>query len=484
MKISNRPTIQEIHNLYRTAQATPSQVTKYFLDFSKSKDQDIHSVLRWVEERALIEAKRCDDLLMLRIAFDGLLAKYPLFGIPYNLKDNILVEGEIATSASKIIDNYKSTYSSTVYKRLYEAGGIMISQSNLDEWAVGSSTENSAFGASKNPYDTSRVPGGSSGGPAANVGSAQSVFALGSDTGGSIRQPAAFCNVVGVKPTYGLVPRYGVMPLASSLDQVGPFTNNVEDNLTVLKVLTGHIVYDQTSVENIVDWDKSKPIYNIGVPEEYFIDGADPIIMQQVKSVIDSLRSLGHNIVNINLPLTKYGLAVYYTTMTVETASNLQRFDGIRFGSQISKDPIFEQFYSIRDTNFGDEPKRRIMLGTFASSSGYYDAYYNKACMVKELMSKDFEKAFKTVDLIICPTAPEFPFKFGDKVSDPVKMYLSDVLVYGANLCKIPSISIPLNLSNVDGTLLPSGIQLMANEYNEGYMYSLAQTIQNKIINI
>lgn len=483
MNISNRPTITEIQDLYRNAKATPTQVTQYFLEQSKLKDEAINSVLRWVELRALEEAVRCDKLLMLRISFDGLLAKYPLFGIPYNLKDNILVEGEIATSASKIVENYKATYSATVYKRLYKAGGIMISQSNLDEWAVGSSTENSAFGASKNPYDTNRVPGGSSGGPAANVGSGQSVFALGSDTGGSIRQPAAFCNIVGVKPTYGLVPRYGVMPLASSLDQVGPFTNCVEDNLTVLKVLTGHTVYDQTSVETTVDWNKSKPTYTIGVPKEYFIDGADPLIMNQVQTIIDQLKLQGHNIVDINLPLTQYGLAVYYTTMTVETASNLQRFDGIRFGSQFSKYPIFEQFFSIRDTNFGDEPKRRIMLGTFASSSGYYDAYYNKACMVKELMTRDFQQAFKSVDLIICPTTPEFPFKFGDKVNDPVKMYLSDVLVYGANLCKIPSISIPMKLTQVDGVELPSGIQLMANEYNEGYIYSLATTIQNTIIN-
>ncbi len=484
MEISSQPTISEIHNLYRNLIATPSVVAEFMLNRSKLTDQSIKSCLRFTDLRAKNEAVRYDEILSSELSFDEILKKYPLFGIPYNLKDNILVEGEIATSASKIIENFKSTYSSTVYLKLYNAGAILISQSNLDEWAVGSSTENSAYGASKNPFDQDRVPGGSSGGPAANVGSGQSVFALGSDTGGSIRQPASFCNVVGIKPTYGAISRYGVMPLASSLDQVGPFTNSVEDNQTVLNVLMGKDQFDQTTSQTTSHPTTKTKIDNliIGIAKEYFIEGADPQIVKAVNEIIDQLKTQGHTVIEVSLPLTKYGLAVYYTTMTVETASNLQRYDGIRFGAQLPLNSEFEQFFSVREKHFGPEPKRRIMLGTFASSSGYYDAYYNKAMMVKELMSRDFNNVFQQCDVLIAPTTPEFPFKFGDKTNNIVKMYLSDVLVYGANLCKIPSISVPMGFFEHEGKQLPAGIQIMADEWQEDKIYNVALLIEKKII--
>jgi aspartyl-tRNA(Asn)/glutamyl-tRNA(Gln) amidotransferase subunit A len=488
-------TINDIHNDYLKNNKNISDVAKEFITNSKAKDKTIHSCLRFCDDKSFVDIKKCEDILekyknqFPASYYENIIVDYPLFGVPYNLKDNILVEGEVSTCASKIIENFKAPYTATVARKLNEAGAILISQSNLDEWAVGSSTENSAYGASHNPFDIKRVPGGSSGGPAANVGSGQSVFSIGSDTGGSIRQPAAFCNVVGIKPTYGLVSRYGVMPLASSLDQVGPITNTVIDNIKVLSVIMGQDNLDQTSTANNVKTELLELIKNptdkkftIGVPQEYFIDGLDSQIETKVKSIIKTLESLGHTIVPIHLPLTKYGMAVYYTTMTVETASNLQRYDGVRYGSQIPLNPEFEQFFSVRDMNFGPEPKRRIMLGTFASSSGYYDAYYNKACMVKSLMDKDFEKAFKSCDLIIAPTTPEFPFLFGDKTNDPVKMYLSDVLVYGANLCQIPSISVPIGLFGVDDVQLPTGIQVMGNLYQEAKIYNLALQIE-KIIN-
>ncbi|MGL4758384.1 MAG: Asp-tRNA(Asn)/Glu-tRNA(Gln) amidotransferase subunit GatA [Patescibacteria group bacterium] len=483
MEISKRPTIKEIHSLYRQKKATPTQVAQFFLDRTNQIDTTIKSCLRILDTRGLVEAKRCDDILESHSDIDSMLKQYPLFGIPYNLKDNILVEGEVATSASKIIQNYCSTYSATVYERLYEAGGILISQSNLDEWAVGSSTENSAFGASKNPFDLERVPGGSSGGPAANVGAGESVFSLGSDTGGSIRQPASFCDLVGLKPTYGTVPRYGVMPLASSLDQVGPLTNCVEDCELVFEVIQGKDIKDQTTTEK-TQTKNPKKINEIviGVPKEYFIDGIEPLIKERVLNIIQELKNKGATIKEVNLPLTKFGLAVYYTTMTVETASNLQRYDGIRYGTQFKGGGDFEQFFSIRNQNFGQEPKRRIMLGTFASSAGYYDAYYNKAMMVKEKMTKEFEIVFESCDLIIAPTTPEFPFKFGEKTNDIVKMYLSDVLVYSANLCKIPSISVPMGLINYENKPLPAGIQLIGKEFFEEQIFEIAKEIEKIVI--
>jgi aspartyl-tRNA(Asn)/glutamyl-tRNA(Gln) amidotransferase subunit A len=512
-QISQKPTIAEIHSLYLNQKASVTDVVNFFLNRSNHKDKLIHSVLRHTTTLALQKALELDNLYQVFLekykdhdtSVNKLLGLYPLFGIPFNLKDNIMVEGQIATSASLIMQDYVSPYSASVYKILDQAGGVLISQSNLDEWAVGSSTENSAFGVTLNPFDSSRVPGGSSGGPAANVGAGLAVFSLGSDTGGSIRQPASFCNVVGLKPTYGLISRFGVMPLASSLDQVGAFTNCVEDNVIITALLIKNDPNDQTNLtiqeklglsSNFLELQKQLEQYKlkglsfknnqkfkIGLPQEYFDSGLDPLIKDKITTIVNQLQKNGHTIVPVTLPLTKYGLAVYYTTMTVETASNLQRFDGIRFGKSNSLD----QFFGIREQKLGDEPKRRIMLGTFASSSGYYDAYYNQACKVKTLMTQELLNIFKSVDLLIAPTSPEFAFKFNQK-SDPLTMYLSDILLYSANLTKTPSISVPMSMSTVeDGSStiqLPSGIQIMSAELQEDKIYYLALELETIAANL
>jgi aspartyl-tRNA(Asn)/glutamyl-tRNA(Gln) amidotransferase subunit A len=522
--VSKHPTIDEIHELYAVGEATPSELVRFFLNRSRHIDTEIHAVLRYTEDLAFEQAKMCENLILeykerysskvtkvlhtkdtksipikpSSIWFEKLISDYPLFGIPYNLKDNILVEGEVATSASKIIEQFRAPFSATVYQRIRDKGGILISQSNLDEWAVGSSTENSAFGTTKNPYDLSRVPGGSSGGPAAVVASGQAVFSLGSDTGGSIRVPASFCHIIGLKPTYGMVSRYGVMPLSSSLDQVGPFTNTILDSLTVLNAISGKDISDQTSSDSrevhktlqmlkiakkksrvANQMTKTSHKLTIGIPKEYFVEGIDPLIKKSMEKYIKLLSLLGHEIKKVSLPLTKFGLAVYYTTMTVETAANLQRYDGIRYGKQF-EELDGELFYKIRHEGFGEEPKRRIMLGTFASSSGYFDAYYNSAMKVKEKMKQDFRKVFAKVDVLVCPTSPEFAFKIGEKTTDPIKMYLSDVLVYGANLTKIPAISIPMKFTKTetDEVILPAGIQIMAPEFGEENMFHLAFDIE------
>jgi aspartyl-tRNA(Asn)/glutamyl-tRNA(Gln) amidotransferase subunit A len=530
--VSKRPTISEIQSLYLHPDVLPTDITTFFLNRSEKVDVTVKSVLRYTKERALKEAQSCNDLIVeykkrykakstveldnhstvklvpinpSTIWFQKLIHDYPLFGIPYNLKDNILVEGEIATSASSIMKGFVAPYSATVYTKLRDAGAILISQSNLDEWAVGASTENSAFGATHNPFDLERVPGGSSGGPAAVVASGQVVFSLGSDTGGSIRVPAAFCDLVGVKPTYGTISRYGVMPLASSLDQVGPLTNNVEDNLLILRVLAGKSINDQTTMDTksvVHQLDElyqtharskdSRPLpkaqkkLKIGIPKEYFVDGIDPKIKEHIDRLISSLSDFGHKIVQVSLPLTRFGLAVYYTTMTVETAANLQRFEGIRYGVDF-REPEHALFYHNREKGLGDEPKRRIMLSTFASSSGYFDAYYNTAVKVKEQMKKDFDKVFKKCDVLLAPTTPEFAFKFGEKTADPIKMYLSDALVYGANLTRIPAINVPIGHIQVEPgskKKLPTGVQVIAPEFGEEMMYRLSFDIEQLTNNV
>lgn len=527
--VSKRPTISEIHSLYLLSDAMPSDIITFFLNRSLKIDVKINSILRYTKDLAIKEAKECDDLIVEYknrykanstvqldldnlvksvpinpsiIWFHKLIHDYPLFGIPYDLKDNILVENEIVTGASQMMKDFIAPYSSTVYTKLKEAGGILISRSNLDEWAVGASTENSSFGPTHNPFDFDRVPGGSSGGPAAVVASGQAVFSIGTDTGGSIRVPAAFCDVVAIKPTYGMISRYGIMPLSSSLDQAGPLTNTVEDNLIILKILSGKDSKDQTSKDSKTTTVALEDLYNaynkskffrklltatkklkIGVPSEYFSEAMDSEIKQKTDDIISKLELFGHEIINVSLPLTKYGLAVYYTVMTVETAANLQRFDGLRYGTDFGS---FENslYFTHREKGFGDEPKRRIMLGTFASSSGYYDAYYNRATKVKEMMRQDFDKVFEICDVLLAPTTPEFAFKFGEKTKDPVKMYLSDALVYGANLARIPAINTPLGLVDKDdrsGSGLATGVQIIGPEFSEEVIYSLSFDIQQLV---
>ncbi len=510
--VSKRPTIHEIHDLYKTGKGKPSQVLQFFLNRSKQIDKKIQAFHYYTEELAEKKSFELDDILDKYKAekgeenwFDKLIEDYSLFGIPYTVKAIILIDNEIFDADSKILDQFKSPYSSTVYKKVDQAGAICIGISHMDQFAMGSSGESSAYAISKNPFDTTRIVGGSSSGPVAAVASGQVVFSLGTDTGGSIRQPAAFCDVVGLKPTYGLVSRYGVIPMASSFDQVGGITNNVEDNLIVTKVLAGKDPKDQTTLQSDELIEKlgknlelkkstrttkkisktTKPL-KIGIPKEFYIDGIDPIIRKALEDLQEKLTGLGHTLVDVSIPLSKYAISVYYMTMTVEVASNLERIDGIRYAAQ--KDKYDELYFDHRQEYFGDEAKRRIMLGTYVSSAGYYDAYYNQAQKVKELARQNFLEVFKEVDVLLTPTTPEFPFKIGEKTSDPLKMYLSDVFTCGINPVKIPGLSVPLGLFEIDENSeselaseklkLPTGCQILGPELSEDTLFRLAEEIE------
>lgn len=418
---------------------------------------------------------------------DGLLA-----GIPCAVKDNILIEDTICTAASKILKNYVSAYDATVIKKLKQAGAVFLGKTNLDEFAMGSSTENSAFGPTKNPYDLNRVPGGSSGGSAAAVAADLAVFALGSDTGGSIRQPASFCGVVGLKPTYGRVSRYGLIAMASSLDQIGPITKSVYDSALILNIIAGKDEKDSTSIsKNIPDYTKKimDPIKNlkIGIPKEYFSQGLDSKIKNIITKTIEKLEKLGAKIIEISLPHTEYALAVYYIIMPSEVSSNLARFDGIKYGYSMAKRKdiknLMEVYLKSRGEGFGEETRRRIMLGTYSLSAGYYDAYYKKAQQVRTLIKNDFAAAFKKVDVIAGPTTPTAAFKLGEKTKDPLTMYMSDIYTVPVNLSGNPAISVPCGWVNQakdeKQTKLPVGIQLIGNHFDEETILRVGYHIEN-----
>ncbi len=410
-----------------------------------------------------------------------------LTGIPCAIKDNILIDGTVTTAGSRILNNYTAAYNATVIKKLKNAGAEFIGKTNMDEFAMGSSTENSAFGTVKNPHDPERVPGGSSGGSAAAVAADLAVFALGSDTGGSIRQPASLCGVVGLKPTYGRVSRHGLIAMASSLDQIGPFTKNVYDSALVLNILASNDIFDSTTVslpqEDFTNnLNKEIKGIRIGVPKEFFGAGLAPEVNEKVQSAISTLERLGCNIVEISLPHSEYALAVYYIIMPCEVSANLSRFDGIRYGhsTKEAKD-LAEVYFKSRAEGFGPEPKRRIMLGAYALSSGYYDAYYLKAQKVRALIKQDYEKAFDPsangVDVIVGPTSPSVAFKIGEKSNDPLAMYLSDIYTVPANLAGLPAISIPCGLINN----LPVGFQIIANQYEESKLLNTAYKLEQEL---
>jgi len=388
-----------------------------------------------------------------------------LAGIPMAIKDVIVTKGIRTTAGSKILSDFIPPYSATVYEKLDNAGAVLIGKTNLDEFAMGASTENSAYKLTKNPWNLDRVPGGSSGGSAASVAADMVFYSLGSDTGGSIRQPASFCGVVGLKPTYGRVSRYGLIAMASSLDQIGPITKTVEDAILVLHTIAGHDRYDATSVEKAVpDYTKflTGDVKNvkIGVPKEFFGEGVEIYVRDTVEKAIKRLGQLGAKVTEISLPRLKEAIAVYYLLMPSEVSANLARFDGIRFGKAREE--------------FGPEVKRRIMLGTYALSSGYYDAYYLKAAKVRTLIYKEFEEAFKKVDVIVGPTSPVLPFKIGERVDDPLQMYLADILTVPVNLAGLPGISIPCGL--VSG--LPVGLQIIANHWQEAKIFNVAHAYE------
>ena len=408
-----------------------------------------------------------------------------LAGIPVAIKDNICVKGELTTCASKILRGFKPPYDATVIEKLKAAGAILFGKTNMDEFAFGSSCENSSYFPTRNPWDTQRIPGGSSGGSAAAVAADEAVMAIGSDTGGSIRQPAALCGVVGLKPTYGRVSRYGLIAFASSLDQIGPITKDVRDSALLMNVIAGYDERDSTSV-NIPAPDFTKSLVNdikglkIGVPTEYFIKGIDPEVKKAMDESIKILRDLGAVCEEVSLPHTEYAVSVYYLVATAEASSNLARFDGVRYGYRsrglVNKaSTMIDMVELTRGEGFGAEPKRRIILGTFALSSGYYDAYYLKAQKVRSLIKNDFDGVFKNFDCIITPTSPTAAFKIGEKLNDPLSMYLSDIFTISANLAGIPAISIPCGFTKQG---LPIGMQILAKPFDEETIFRVAYTYE------
>ncbi|NLE65173.1 MAG: Asp-tRNA(Asn)/Glu-tRNA(Gln) amidotransferase subunit GatA [Elusimicrobia bacterium] len=407
--------------------------------------------------------------------------------LPVALKDNICVRGCPATCGSRILSGFVSPYDAGVVERLKDSGARVIGSLNMDEFAFGSSTETSAYGPVRNPWDLGRVPGGSSGGSAAAVSAGQVVWSLGSDTGGSIRQPASFCGVVGLKPTYGRVSRYGLVAFGSSLDQIGPFTRDVADCALLLRIISGFDDRDSTSVDRPVPdfprlLGRGVKGLRIGIPKEYFIDGIEPDVLGAVREAVEVFKKAGADVREISLPHTSYAVATYYIVATAEASSNLARFDGVEYGlravpDKARKAAIVDMYETTRQKGFGDEAKRRIMLGTYVLSSGYYDAYYLRAQKVRTLIKRDFEKAFEDCDLILSPTAPTTAFRIGEKTSDPIAMYLSDIFTIPANLAGIPAMSLPCGF---DKAGLPVGLQLMARAFDEETLLNAAFVYEQK----
>jgi aspartyl-tRNA(Asn)/glutamyl-tRNA(Gln) amidotransferase subunit A len=462
-------TVKDIYSSIERRESKPSEWTSLFLDRIRKQDGEIGAFLTVDEEGAMNRAKALDEA-----APSG-----ALFGVPYALKDNMCTEGIRTTAASRILENYIPPYSATVETKLKQAGGVLVGKLNMDEFAMGSSTENSAFQKTKNPYDLARVPGGSSGGSAAAVAAGLVPFALGSDTGGSIRQPAAFCGVVGLKPTYGAVSRFGLIAFASSLDQIGPFTRTVEDAAYVLQVISGHDPYDSTSAKvevpnYLADLNKGVKGLRIGVVTDIDTEGCDPNVQAAVQAAIVQLRSAGAEVVEVQLPHSHYAVATYYLVAPAEASSNLARYDGVRYGRRIEGESLIEMYEKSRSEGFGMEVKRRIIIGTYALSSGYYDAYYKRAQQMRTLIRQDFDKAFEACDVIVTPTAPTPAFPFGAKSDDPLQMYLNDIYTIPANLAGIPGISVPCGM--VEG--LPVGIQFLAKPFDEATLLRVAHTYE------
>lgn len=407
----------------------------------------------------------------------------PLSSIPAAIKDNMLIDGTMTTAASKILANYTASYDATAIKKLKSAGVEFLGKTNMDEFAMGTSTENSAFGPAKNPLDISRVPGGSSGGSAAAVAADLCVFALGSDTGGSIRQPASFCGIVGLKPTYGRVSRHGLIAMASSFDQIGPLTKNVYDSALVLNTLIGKDVFDSTTVDRhaedfTANLNKSIGGLRIGVPKEFFMPELDGEVREKIQESISILEKFGAEIVDISLPNFEYALACYYILVPSEVSANLARFDGIRYGYSAKADNLIDTYFKSRSEGFGPESKRRIMIGTYALSSGYYDTYYLKAQKVRALIKKDFDDAFKKVGAIVGPTTPSPAFKIGEKANDPMALYLEDIYTVPINLAGIPAISIPCGLAS---NKMPIGFQIIVKPFDESRLLNIANILEQSL---
>lgn len=441
------------------------ELANAYLDAIAQKDGEIHAYLEVWAESAREEAARADAMIA------GGTQK-SLTGIPLAIKDNILIKGRIASSASKMLEHYRASYDATVITKLKEQGAVFLGRTNMDEFAMGSSTENSAFGITKNPIDTTRVPGGSSGGSAAAVAAGMALAALGSDTGGSIRQPASHCGLAGLKPTYGTVSRFGLMPMGSSLDQIGPLTKTVEDTKMLFDAIRGHDAHDSTSTPD--DFYASHPLRKkIGVPRAFLKGGIDPDVLIVFEETLSRLASAGYELVDIEMPNLPYALPVYYVVCPAEVSTNLARYDGIRYGLSLPADDIKSVYTTSRAAGFGPEVRRRIILGTFVLSSGYADAYYRKARAVRELLREDFARAFETVDAVALPTAPNPAFKIGEKANDPLAMYLEDIFSVTANLAGVPGISVRAGTVAREGTQLPVGFQLLAAHGAEETLFTI-----------
>lgn len=464
-------TIKKFHEGLVKKEFSAFDVVETHFKYIETKDKEIGAYLSLAKDEALKQAEKTD------IAVAKNEPVSALAGVPLAIKDNILITGQPATAGSKILENYKASYDATVIEKLKSAGAAFLGKTNLDEFAMGSSTENSAYKITRNPHDLERVPGGSSGGSAAAVAAHMAVAALGSDTGGSIRQPAHFCGVVGLNPTYGAVSRHGLIAMASSLDQIGPITKTVEDAAILFKAIAGKDKFDSTSADVKYGEELLNPKLEdikkmtIGLPKEYFIGGVEPSVIKAVESAIETLKSLGVKFKEISLPHTKYALSTYYIIVPAEVSSNLARFDGIRYGEvgAVSRGAksLAELYKENKSRGFGAEVKRRAILGTFVLSSGYYDAYYAKAQKVRRLIKNDFDSAFKEVDVILTPVAPTPAFKIGEKSGDPISLYLSDVFTIPLKMAGLPAISIPVASSKQQAATLPIGFQLIGKHWRE-----------------
>lgn len=465
-------TAAELQDLIHKEEISIAEVTKQAFERIEKLDPKVDAFLALNKEQATKQAEEMDKT--------PLVERGPLFGLPIGVKDNIVTEGIETTASSRILEGFNPIYNATVVEKLKAAGMITVGKLNMDEFAMGSSNENSYYKNTKNPWNLETVPGGSSGGSAAAVAAGEVPFTLGSDTGGSIRQPAAFCGVVGMKPTYGRVSRFGLIAYASSLDQIGPITRTVKDNALLLEAISGHDERDSTSA-NIEVPNFAEALtgdikgLRIGVPKEYFAEGVGEAAKQAVRDALAVLEEKGATWEEISLPHSKYALATYYLLASSEASSNLSRFDGIRYGYRTEKAGNLLEFYmNTRSEGFGDEVKRRIMLGTYALSSGYYDAYYKKAQKVRTLIKKDFDDAFEKYDVIIGPTTPTPAFKIGEKIDDPLTMYANDILTIPVNLAGVPAISIPCGFENG----LPLGLQIIGKYFDEETIYRVADVFE------
>ena len=465
-------TLKEAIEKLKSGETTSVRLTEDYLNRIKKLNPKLNAYIAVFEKEALEQAELSDQ----RRKDNSLLSE--IDGCPIAVKDNMVMENTKTTAASKILENYISSYDATVISKLKKAGAVILGKTNMDEFAMGSSTENSYFGPTKNPWDVERVPGGSSGGSAAAVAADLCLAALGSDTGGSIRQPASFCGIVGLKPTYGVVSRYGLLAMASSLDQIGPMTKTAEDAEILLQTISGHDEKDSTSVSQKLKAESQKEMskIRIGVPKEYFAEGLDLKVKKVIEEAISTFKNQGAEIKEISLPNSQYALACYYIIMFVEVSSNLARYDGIKYShSDKEAQNLLETYFKSRAQGFGAEAKRRVMLGAYTSSAGYIDQYYNKAQKVRSLIKKDFDEAFSEVDFILGPVAPTVAFKIGEKTDDPLTMYLSDIYTIAVNLAGLPAMSVPAGLSDE----LPVGLQIIGPQFSDLSIIDIAKSYES-----